>query len=60
MRFGLGVLRLSSHEFWALTPRELAAAMPHPTNAQHAPSAAALAALMAQFPDRKPAEEVTP
>ena len=26
MRFGFGVMRLSSREFWALTPRELAAA----------------------------------
>lgn len=26
MRFGFGVLRLSSREFWGLTPRELAAA----------------------------------
>ena len=27
MRFGFAVLRLSSAEFWAMTPRELAAAM---------------------------------
>ena len=26
MRFGFGVMRLSSAAFWALTPRELAAA----------------------------------
>jgi uncharacterized phage protein (TIGR02216 family) len=26
MRFGLGVLRLSSRDFWAMTPRELASA----------------------------------
>lgn len=26
MRFGLGVLRLSPRAFWAMTPRELAAA----------------------------------
>lgn len=26
MRFGLGVLRLAPREFWAMTPRELAAA----------------------------------
>lgn len=26
MRLGFGVLRLSSREFWGLTPRELAAA----------------------------------
>ena len=26
MRFGFGVMRLSSREFWGLTPRELAAA----------------------------------
>ena len=27
MRFGLGVLRLAPAQFWAMTPRELAAAM---------------------------------
>ncbi len=27
MAFGFGALRLSSHDFWRLTPRELAAAM---------------------------------
>lgn len=26
MRFGLGVLRLSPRDFWAMTPRELASA----------------------------------
>jgi uncharacterized phage protein (TIGR02216 family) len=26
MAFGLGMLRLAPHEFWAMTPRELAAA----------------------------------
>lgn len=50
--FGLGVLRLSSREFWALTPRELARAIA----ALRAPPAAALdrgafTALMAAFPD---------
>jgi len=27
LRFGLGVLKLSSHDFWRMTPRELAAAI---------------------------------
>ncbi|MBZ9935002.1 phage tail assembly chaperone [Mesorhizobium sp. BR1-1-16] len=27
MAIGFGVLKLSSHDFWALTPRELAAAI---------------------------------
>jgi len=52
MEFGLGVLRLGPREFWAMTPRELAAAFkalapsrPRP------PDRARLRALMAQFPD---------
>ena len=52
MAFGLGRLRLSAGAFWALTPRELAAALR--AFAGPAPPAldrAGLAALMARFPD---------
>lgn len=52
MRLGFGILRLGPREFWALTPRELAAiaaalagVMPAP------PSRDALDALMKKFPD---------
>ncbi|ADH88044.1 Protein of unknown function DUF2376, phage [Ancylobacter novellus DSM 506] len=52
MAFGLGHLRLSSDDFWRLTPRELAAAIgavagPVPARLDRA----GLAALMARFPD---------
>ena len=51
MQFGLGVLRLAPGHFWAMTPRELAAAMAvlggQRTNAL---PRAALAALMGAFP----------
>ena len=54
MQFGLGVLGLSSAEFWALTPKELGIAMsahhgelvpPEPLGRTD------LAALMERFPD---------
>lgn len=51
MRFGFGVLRLSSSQFWALTPRELAAAMPREVGHRLPPDRAALYALMTAFPD---------
>lgn len=52
MRLGLGVLRLSSKDFWRLTPRELKAAAEavHGTGAP-APGRAELAALLRLFPD---------
>lgn len=49
MRAGLGRLRLPPETFWAMTPRELAAALgqgPAPLDR------AGLAALMAAHPDR--------
>lgn len=52
MRAGFGLLRLSSRDFWALTPRELAAALRPAARAADAPSRAALDALMRAFPDR--------
>jgi uncharacterized phage protein (TIGR02216 family) len=53
MRLGLGLLRLSSTQFWAMTPRELdcAARAVLPAGPQ-APARPALDALMREFPDR--------
>jgi uncharacterized phage protein (TIGR02216 family) len=51
MRFGFGVLRLSSRDFWLMTPRELALAMPRVSTASSAPDRASFAALMAAYPD---------
>ena len=54
MEAGLGLLRLSPQSFWAMTPRELAAAL-EPLNAAggaRPPQRADLAALMRRFPDR--------
>ena len=52
MGFGMGTLRLSPGAFWAMTPRELAAAIetvlgPRATALDHA----SFAALRARFPD---------
>jgi uncharacterized phage protein (TIGR02216 family) len=53
MAVGLGRLRLSPEAFWAMTPKELAAAMGAfaPRSPARPPSRADLAALMAEFPD---------
>ena len=53
MRLGFGVLRLSSREFWGLTPRELAAAFEGVSGRAPggAPGRDVLAGLMAAFPD---------
>ncbi|MFG1423915.1 rcc01693 family protein [Roseixanthobacter liquoris] len=52
MRAGLGLLRLSSEQFWRMTPRELSAAVSAFTPAPHARlDRAGLAALMQRFPD---------
>ena len=53
MRLGFGVLRLSSKEFWGLTPRELAAAFAGVSGRARggAPGREVLAGLMAAFPD---------
>ncbi|WP_280960225.1 rcc01693 family protein [Ancylobacter aquaticus] len=52
MAVGFDRLRLSSGAFWALTPRELAAALRAFSGPARSPlDQAALAALMAQFPD---------
>jgi uncharacterized phage protein (TIGR02216 family) len=54
MAAGLGLLGLSSAAFWAMTPRELAAALrgrlgPEP---EAPPSPRELADLMTRYPDR--------
>ena len=53
MAFGLGVLKLSPREFWAMTPRELAAAHEGVTGrgAGQPLDRDALEALMANHPD---------
>jgi uncharacterized phage protein (TIGR02216 family) len=50
MELGLGVLRLSPHEFWAATPREIAAAFPG--HRRQAIGRSTLDDLMNQFPDQ--------
>ena len=53
MAIGFGVLRLSSRDFWLLTPREFAAALRALYGAPAAPiDRAALEALIRRFPDR--------
>lgn len=52
MAFGFGRLRLAARDFWALTPRELAAAMRAVAGPARLPlDRAGLAGLMARFPD---------
>jgi len=52
MAFGFAVMRLSPAEFWAMTPRELAAAMRAFGHGVHAPPGRAeMEAMMRAFPD---------
>lgn len=52
MAVGLGVLRLAPREFWAMTPRELAAAIDGLCGRAGGPMPRdALDALMRRFPD---------
>ena len=54
MAVGFGRLGLASHDFWAMTPREFAAALrPYGTGGGTAPDRAALARMMALFPDER-------
>ena len=55
MRFGFGVMRLSSRDFWGLTPRELASAFEALSGRSRAaaPTRNVLAGLMAAFPDQE-------
>ena len=56
MRFGFGVLRLSSRDFWGLSPRELAAAMTALSGPQvrNPPTRGELYGLMQRYPDEVP------
>ena len=55
MAFGFGVMRISSREFWGLTPRELAAAFGAASGRSGGrtgpPTREGLSELMARFPD---------
>jgi uncharacterized phage protein (TIGR02216 family) len=53
MRFGFGVMHLSSRDFWGLTPRELAAAFEARSGRSRGPAIRPedFSALMARFPD---------
>lgn len=51
MRLGFGVMRLSSRDFWGLTPRELAAAFGAGVGRSSPPSREGLAEMMRRFPD---------
>ena len=52
MQLGFGVLRLSSKEFWGLTPRELAAAFEALSGPRRVPpDRERLKTLMERFPD---------
>lgn len=54
MQFGFGVLRLSSDQFWRMTPRELASALVGARGRIAAPiERGALDELMRRYPDRK-------
>ncbi|WP_350333386.1 phage tail assembly chaperone [Coralliovum pocilloporae] len=52
MHWGFGMAHLSTDEFWALTPREVAAAFRLPGRGD-APARSTLDALMRQFPDQQ-------
>ncbi len=52
MSTAFGVLRLSSADFWRMTPREFARALaPFVGEASEAPTRAAFEALATRFPD---------
>jgi uncharacterized phage protein (TIGR02216 family) len=52
MRFGFGVLHLSSKDFWGLSPRELAAAFAAKSGTRAgAPERSRLDEMMERYPD---------
>lgn len=55
MSFGFAVLRLSSQEFWSLTPRELAIAMKPFQHGQGPLSRNEFDELLGRFPDEREA-----
>ncbi len=54
---GLGVLRLSPQQFWAMTPRELGYAIEAATGRAPPLDRGALAQLMRRYPDDVPARQ---
>jgi uncharacterized phage protein (TIGR02216 family) len=53
MAFGLGQLKLAPRDFWAMTPKEIAAAIEGLAGIRPAPPArATLDDLMTRYPDR--------
>lgn len=53
MAAGLGTLRITPQAFWAMTPRELAAALQPHFATPAAPPADTLADLMRRYPDTR-------
>jgi uncharacterized phage protein (TIGR02216 family) len=54
MSVGFGLLRLSPHDFWSMTPREMERALRFYGRGFNAvPERSELAALMAAFPDER-------
>jgi uncharacterized phage protein (TIGR02216 family) len=53
MYLGLGVLRLSSKDFWQMTPKELSAALAAPQLSETMMDRASLDTLMRLFPDNR-------
>ncbi|MBX3575850.1 MAG: phage tail assembly chaperone [Rhizobiaceae bacterium] len=53
MRVGLGVLKLSPDQFWAMTPREFAAAAGAFAQGAGPPGRSDLERMMQMFPDGK-------
>ena len=51
MHAGLGLLRLAPADFWAMTPREFAAACGPAFAGRSAPTRGVLHAMMARYPD---------
>jgi uncharacterized phage protein (TIGR02216 family) len=60
MAFGFGVLRLSSEEFWCLTPRELSSAVRVLPGDSAPVSRGILNELIARFPDQTPTLNPSP
>ncbi|MCB1383287.1 MAG: phage tail assembly chaperone [Notoacmeibacter sp.] len=57
LSYAFGVLRLSPESVWAMTPRELAFALPPAGASGQTPGRAGLERLMKIFPDGCPADE---